>query len=82
MVTDVEPYELMKLRLLDAGHQALGYFGYLLGHRLVHEAGQDPPLAAFVRRGQQRGLRYCDLYAATKTCVHQLAQLQEEQAIT
>jgi mannitol 2-dehydrogenase len=50
MVTDVEPYELMKLRLLNAGHQALGYFGYLLGHRLVHEAAQDPPLAAFVRR--------------------------------
>ena len=25
---------------------------------------------------------YCDLYPATKTCVHQLAQLQEEQAIT
>ena len=24
--------------------------GYLLGHRLVHEAAQDPPLAAFVRR--------------------------------
>ena len=50
MVADVEPYELMKLRLLNAGHQALGYFGYLLGHRLVHEAAQDPPLAAFVRR--------------------------------
>jgi mannitol-1-phosphate/altronate dehydrogenase len=50
MVSDVEPYELMKLRLLNAGHQALGYFGYLLGHRLVHEAAQDPPLAAFVRR--------------------------------
>jgi hypothetical protein len=32
--------------------------------------------------GQQRGLRYCDLYPATKTCVHQLAQLQEEQPIT
>ena len=50
VVADVEPYELMKLRLLNAGHQALGYFGYLLGHRLVHEAAQDPPLAAFVRR--------------------------------
>jgi mannitol 2-dehydrogenase len=50
VVEDVEPYELMKLRLLNAGHQALGYFGYLLGHRLVHEAAQDPPLRAFVRR--------------------------------
>jgi xylulokinase len=25
---------------------------------------------------------YCDLYPATKTCVHRLAQLQEQQAIT
>jgi mannitol 2-dehydrogenase len=42
VVEDVEPYELMKLRLLNAGHQALAYFGYLAGHRLVHEAAQDP----------------------------------------
>ncbi len=50
VVDDVEPYELMKLRLLNAGHQALGYLGYLLDHRLVHEAAQDPPLRTFVRR--------------------------------
>ena len=31
VVPDVLPYELMKLRLLNAGHQALGYFGYLAG---------------------------------------------------
>src|SRR5215217_1420111 len=32
VVPDVLPYELMKLRLLNAGHQALGYFGYLAGY--------------------------------------------------
>ncbi|HST86111.1 MAG TPA: mannitol dehydrogenase family protein [Kineosporiaceae bacterium] len=42
LVKDVEPYELMKLRLLNAGHQALAYAGYLSGYRLVHEAAQDP----------------------------------------
>ncbi|HET9736693.1 MAG TPA: mannitol dehydrogenase family protein [Solirubrobacteraceae bacterium] len=42
LVDDVEPYELMKLRLLNAGHQALCYFAYLCGYRLVHEAAQDP----------------------------------------
>ena len=31
VVPDVEPYELMKLRLLNASHQALCYFGYLAG---------------------------------------------------
>lgn len=42
VVSDVGPYELMKLRLLNASHQALCYFGYLMGYRLVHEAAQDP----------------------------------------
>jgi mannitol 2-dehydrogenase len=37
VVSDVEPYELMKLRLLNASHQALCYFGYLAGYRLVHD---------------------------------------------
>jgi mannitol 2-dehydrogenase len=48
LVASVEPYELMKLRLLNAGHQALGYFGYLCGHRFVHEAAQDPLLRSFL----------------------------------
>jgi mannitol 2-dehydrogenase len=41
LVEDVEPYELMKIRLLNASHQALCYFGYLAGYRLVHEVCQD-----------------------------------------
>lgn len=49
IVDDVAPYELMKLRLLNAGHQGLCYFAYLMGYRLVHEAAQDPLLAGFVR---------------------------------
>lgn len=48
VVADVEPYELMKLRLLNAGHQGLGYFGYLAGYRLVHEAAQDPLISSFL----------------------------------
>jgi mannitol 2-dehydrogenase len=48
VVADVEPYELMKLRLLNASHQALCYFGYLAGYRLVHDVAQDPLFANFV----------------------------------
>lgn len=48
MVDDVEPYELMKLRLLNAGHQAIAYFGYLIGYRYAHEAAGDPLLARFL----------------------------------
>ena len=49
VVDDVEPYELMKLRLLNASHQALCYFAYLDGYRLVHEAAQDPLFREFLR---------------------------------
>jgi len=48
VVDDVEPYELMKLRLLNASHQAVAYFGYLAGYRLVHDACQDPLFADFL----------------------------------
>ena len=48
VVDDVEPYELMKLRLLNASHQAMCYFAYLSGYRLVHEAAQDPLFRAFL----------------------------------
>jgi mannitol 2-dehydrogenase len=48
VVDDVGPYELMKLRLLNASHQALCYFAYLCGYRLVHEAAQDPLFRTFL----------------------------------
>ena len=50
LVDDVEPYELMKLRLLNAGHQVMGYLGYLAGHRFVHEVCQDADFAAVLMR--------------------------------
>src|SRR6202035_1286372 len=43
-----EPYELMKLRLLNASHQAMAYFGYLCGYRLGQEAAADPLVQAFL----------------------------------
>jgi len=49
IVSDVEPYELMKLRLLNASHQALAYFGYLSGYRLVHDAAADPAMVFLLR---------------------------------
>jgi mannitol 2-dehydrogenase len=48
IVDDVEPYELMKLRLLNASHQALAYPGYLVGLRFVHEVSSDPLFANFL----------------------------------
>ena len=48
VVDDVGPYELMKLRLLNASHQALCYLGYLSGYRYAHEVCQDPLFADFL----------------------------------
>ena len=47
VVDDVLPYELMKLRLLNVGHQAICYFGFLSGYTYAHEAASDPAIAAF-----------------------------------
>ncbi|MBF4163517.1 mannitol dehydrogenase family protein [Nocardioides acrostichi] len=48
VVPDVVPYELMKLRLLNASHQALCYPGYLAGHRYAHEVCHDPLFVDFL----------------------------------
>ncbi|SDJ53363.1 mannitol dehydrogenase family protein [Billgrantia gudaonensis] len=48
LVDDVVPYELMKLRLLNASHQALAYFGYLAGYRYAHEVCRDPLFVDFL----------------------------------
>ncbi len=49
MVDDIEPYELMKLRLLNASHQAMCYLGYLIGYRYAHEVSTDPLFVRFLR---------------------------------
>jgi mannitol 2-dehydrogenase len=49
VVDDVEPYELMKLRLPNASHQGLCYFGRLCGYEFVHEASGDPLFRRFLR---------------------------------
>jgi len=54
LVEDVVPYELMKLRLLNAGHQTLGYLGFLAGFRYVHEVAGDPLFARFIRAYMDR----------------------------
>ncbi len=50
MVKDVMPYELMKLRLLNASHQAICYFGRLSNYVYVHEVMQDPLIEGLMRR--------------------------------
>ena len=49
-VQDVAPFELMKLRLLNAAHSAMAYLGYLAGHEFIYQASADPLFAAMVER--------------------------------
>ncbi|HEV2775804.1 MAG TPA: mannitol dehydrogenase family protein [Solirubrobacteraceae bacterium] len=49
-VDDVRPYALMKTRLLNASHSALGYLGSLAGHDRTNEAIADPVFAGYVER--------------------------------
>ncbi|WP_028048467.1 mannitol dehydrogenase family protein [Cellulomonas sp. URHD0024] len=48
VVDDVTPYELMKLRLLNASHQAMGYLGILAGETYVHDVCRDPLFVGFL----------------------------------
>jgi mannitol 2-dehydrogenase len=49
IVKDVEPYEKMKVRLLNGSHSALSYLSYLAGYRDVDLAMADPLISGFVR---------------------------------
>lgn len=45
---NVSPFELMKIRMLNGGHMALGYVGKLAGYEYAHEAMQDENIARFI----------------------------------
>src|SRR5215217_6380540 len=50
LVSDVTPFEHMKLRLLNASHSALAYLGYLAGHETIASTMTDVRFAAFARQ--------------------------------
>ncbi|MFK3870096.1 mannitol dehydrogenase family protein [Pseudoalteromonas rhizosphaerae] len=48
-VSDVTPYEKMKIRLLNAGHSVLGLLGELHGYSTIDETVSDPLFAKYLR---------------------------------
>lgn len=50
LTNDVGPYELMKLRLLNAGHSCMAYLAALAGIERVDEAMAEPRIGRFLRR--------------------------------
>jgi fructuronate reductase/mannitol 2-dehydrogenase len=49
-VDDVSPHETVKTRLLNAGHSAIAYLGYLAGHRTTADVMADPVFRTFLAR--------------------------------
>jgi fructuronate reductase len=48
LVTDVRPFELMKLRMLNGSHSTIAYLGYLGGYEHVNEAIADSSLRTLI----------------------------------
>lgn len=49
-VSDVMPYEKMKLRLLNAGHSVLGILGSVFGYQTIDECMRDELFATYLRQ--------------------------------
>jgi mannitol 2-dehydrogenase len=49
IVQSVKPYEKIKVRLLNGGHVAIGYSGYLANYELVHEVSSDILFQKYLR---------------------------------
>ena len=49
-VADVEPYELMKLRILNGGHASIAYLAGLLDIHYVHDAMNNPIVAGYLEK--------------------------------
>ena len=54
--SDVEPYEILKLRLLNAGHSCLAYLAALAGHVHVHDVMADRAFGVFLQRFGHGGM--------------------------
>lgn len=56
-VHKVEEYELIKLRLLNASHSAMGYAGYLAGFKYIHEVIGDATFRKYIRNMMQEEVK-------------------------
>jgi fructuronate reductase len=57
LVSDVRPYQAMKLRLLNGTHSAIAYLGQLRDLETVSDAMRDPLVGPFARRLMTQDLR-------------------------
>jgi len=75
-VSDVEPYELMKLRLLNGAHSSLAYLGYLAGHATVSDVMADKDFDRFVRGLMEEVTPTLDVPPSTDLAAYKTALIQ------
>ena len=54
IVSDVEPYEEAKIRILNGGHSGLAYLGALAGHQTFDQVMSDPELRPHFDRWEKQ----------------------------
>ncbi|MGJ4951698.1 mannitol dehydrogenase family protein [Bradyrhizobium sp. HKCCYLS20291] len=76
LVSDVTPFEHMKLRLLNASHSALAYLGYLAGYETIAATMTDASFAALAARVMDDAAVTLQMPAGTDLAAYQASLLQ------
>jgi fructuronate reductase len=76
LVSDVTPFEHMKLRLLNASHSALAYLGYLAGYETIAATMADASFAAFAARIMDDAAVTLQMPPGTDLAAYQASLLQ------
>ncbi|KRR27424.1 mannitol dehydrogenase family protein [Bradyrhizobium retamae] len=76
LVSDVTPFEHMKLRLLNASHSALAYLGYLAGFETIAATMTDHRFVAFARQVMQDAAQTLAMPAGTDMAAYSASLLQ------
>jgi len=76
LVSDVTPFEHMKLRLLNASHSALAYLGYLAGYETIASTMADPHFAAYARRLMEESAPTLEMPPGTDLATYSQSLLQ------
>jgi fructuronate reductase len=76
LVSNVTPFEHMKLRLLNAGHSALAYLGYLAGYETIAAAMTDGRFVAFARQVMDDAAPTLGMSEATDLAAYSASLLQ------
>ena len=76
LVTDVKPFELMKLRLLNASHSALAYLGYLAGYETIADTMTDPHFARLAARAMEDAAVTLTMPASTDLAAYRASLLK------